>query len=120
VPPESTRAKAYWSAKDLISNIFCKTMQLVYQKLKETKFFLDIAAPAGKHYDPLPYCNWHFRHTHRPPMVGNCFILKRSSVKMPDVANSVRLSICLFVKYISTTTFNATAFTSTKIACSCW
>jgi hypothetical protein len=49
--------------KDLISNIFCKITHLVYQNLKEAKPFLGTAAaPANKHYDPWPGCNWHTAH----------------------------------------------------------
>jgi hypothetical protein len=34
--------------KHLISNIFCKGLNLVYQKLNETKSFLDFAVQRGR------------------------------------------------------------------------
>jgi hypothetical protein len=45
---DNTRTKMYWFTADTISNIFCKSVHLVYQKLKWTKPFLDFVMQAGR------------------------------------------------------------------------
>ena len=43
-----TRAQNVLIHKGLISNVFCNSVHLVYQKLNETKSFLDFAVQVGR------------------------------------------------------------------------